>query len=254
MAQAIFVGMGESVQHFDLCMYTPSGTKARALAGKIGGVAVQELKELKEQDIYFLACKPQQFDDLAKQLRPLLRKDSLIISIMAAITCEQIEQALETRKIIRIMPNTPCLVGEGVCTFFASAEVEPAERELFQQVFSKFSLVVPFDQEEFLDTTTPICGSGPAFIFEMARLLTRELEKMNIDSALAKQMVAKTFAGSGKLLAQAKGEAEMLRVQVTSKKGMTEAALEVMENQKFDHMISEMIVKANERREHLKER
>ncbi len=236
MAQAIIKGLHKENAPFQFFTYTPSIIKAQALAKDVDGVFVEGLSDLGEFDYYMIACKPQQLGDLACDLNNQISKDAVIVSILAGTTVSTLEKTFSNNKIVRIMPNTPGLVGLGVNAFYFSDEVSIQSKNLLVESFKKFSEVFSFDEESKIDKITGFSGSGPAYIFEFARIMIEKMKTMGIEDEVAANMVKHTFLGASKLMVDSEDDPETLRNKVTSNKGVTYEALKVFKNENIENI------------------
>lgn len=237
MAQAIIKGMYKEKVSLDYFLYTPSNKKAIDLAKIIDGTHVPSLETVPSCDIYMLSCKPQQLKDLASEIRGKLNPDAIIVSILAGITTDTIKKELSIEKVLRVMPNTPSLVGAGVNALFFSDEVLVDEKEFLISIFESFSKVFSFEKESEIDVITGFSGSGPAYIFEFSRILTEKMISMGIERDTATEMIKWTFYGSSKLQLESSDSSEELRNKVTSKNGVTYEALEVFKKSNFEKIV-----------------
>jgi len=200
-------------------------------------------------DTLILSVKPQNMNEVLEEIRNFLADDTLIISIAAGIKTANIAGILGERPIIRVMPNTPALLGEGASALFATP---PAVKKLQTalDLFSAVGIAIVVDDEDLIDVVTAVSGSGPAYFF----LLMEEMIKIGTDLALpsetATKLVLQTAAGAAKLAMEADNTGETtaeLRRKVTSPGGTTEAALNVLKQGGFDSLFSKAIKKARDR-------
>jgi len=241
MAQALVRGLFDQKMPFDFFTYTPSKTKAQELAKNVEGECVETLKGLPKCDYYMIACKPQQLEELVISLENQIPKDAVIISILAGVTTNTLKSLFFNDNIVRIMPNTPSLVGHGVNAFYFTEELETEKKDIVLNAFSSFSEVFTFDKEEKIDVITGFSGSGPAYIFEFSRIMINKMMAMGVSEETASAMVKHTFLGASKLMVESEDNPETLRNKVTSKKGVTYEALEVFKEANiekiFDHAL-----------------
>ncbi|HLE10867.1 MAG: pyrroline-5-carboxylate reductase [Bdellovibrionales bacterium RIFOXYD12_FULL_39_22] len=225
-------------EQVNFLLYDVDVKKASALALEIGDRAalVEEVKQLAIADIYLVACKPQQFDNLAVTLGPSINHEALLISILAGTSVAKIMDTLAISKVVRAMPNTPALIGEGVTALFFTKAIQKNDRQLVWELFKTISNCYIFDKEEELNVITGFSGSGPAYFFEIARILSAEMIKMGIAAEVSREMIKYTMLGAAKLLAQSSESAETLRNNVTSPQGVTYEALEVFKNERSKNL------------------
>jgi pyrroline-5-carboxylate reductase len=180
---------------------------------------------VKNAEIVVLAVKPQILADVLKGIAPVLRSETLIISIAAGIPTAKIEAALSgKRRVVRVMPNTPALVGQGASAIAAGTHADEADMEVTEAILGCVGLTVRV-QENDLDAVTALSGSGPAYVFYLIEGMLAAAEKMGLDKETARRLALKTVEGSARLMADSGEAADALRVKVTSKGGTTEAAI-----------------------------
>ena len=226
MVQAIFIPMYEINPKLSFYTYTPNGVRALYMAEKTNGKQLDDLSVIPKVDIYVIGCKPQQFDELAKQLKSKLDKDSIVLSMMAAVEIQSIQDKLDHHKVARLMPNTPITVKKGVNLFTFSSEFERFQKEELMLLFYEISKNHPLDTEEELDKLTVVSGSGPAYLFNFAHHWLESIVDMGIDRKKADQIIRETFLGASTLM-QTHEDLLTLRENVTSKGGVTFEALKV---------------------------
>ncbi len=248
MASALIIPMKGMA---DFYTYTPSGEKAKKLAELVDGIFVSKLSELPPCDLYMVGCKPQQFADLAKSLQHVDFSSSTILSIMAGVTASTMSEAFKCKSVIRTMPNTPSMVGEGVLALYATSETKPAVVSDVVRLFESGASVYQFSEEDQIDIITPFSGCGPAYLFELGRILQTKMERMGIDSSIAKEMISKTFLGASTMMDQSLDTFTQLRENVTSKKGVTFEALEVFRKSGLEEIASNAIDAAYKRSKEL---
>lgn len=237
MSSSLALGFFKKFSHLEFFGFNPTFEKALSLMKQINGSAVKEIKELPVSDIYLLGAKPQHFDEMVKMLSPYLPPNALIISIMAGINVESLSHKLNSKRIARVMPNTPCAIGEGVSSVYFGPELLRDEKnkilELFQAVGSVFELSL----EDQINISTVFTGSGPGFLFEIARIMYFKILEEGIEPKIAAAMVNQTFLGASKLMIQAGNNYELLRESVTSRGGTTEAGLLVFKERDLSGLL-----------------
>lgn len=230
MATHLIVGMYTNLHSLDIHTYTPSFTRADELAQKVKGQSYRAMSEMpKNADIHLIGCKPQQFDEFASLWREQATwtDASVIVSMMAGIKAEKIASKLDcpVEQVVRMMPNTPVSVGEGVTLLYSLVE-RPEIEDLFRPV----GRIHSFKSERDFDFATGITGSGPAYVFEMIRILGELLQReLKLDEKEAELLVAQTFLGASRLFLAHEINAQTQREAVTSKGGVTQKALEQFE-------------------------
>jgi pyrroline-5-carboxylate reductase len=181
---------------------------------------------LASYDAVVLAVKPQILKSVAEALAPHLNASQLAISIVAGIRSDDLSRWLNGhQRIVRVMPNTPALIGMGVAGLAATAGVDEAGRALASQVLGAVGDTVWFDDEAKIDAVTAISGSGPAYVFYFIEAMQEAARQLGMDEAQGRALAVATFTGAAQLAAQSGEPASVLRERVTSKGGTTAAAL-----------------------------
>lgn len=225
--------------------FTPTGTRAESLASEVSGKRCRTLDDIPPCDLYLIACKPQQFEEMGRN-HPLFPEKALIISVMAGVAIQAMVRWLGHEKIVRAMPNLPVLVGEGVCCLYYHPSVDVKERDLVERIFSCSSKVFVLDEEKKIDLLTTVAGSGPAYVFWMFNIFCDYLKGQGIEHKMAEESVWQTFKGAVSLLNEEKN-GRILQRQVTSKKGVTQAALAVLAEKNMENIWHEALKAALER-------
>ena len=174
------------------------------------------------------AVKPQFFNEAARPCAAFVGQ-ALHLSVMAGIRSESIARATGAQRIVRTMPNTPALVGQGMTGLFASDAVGAADRAQVEAVLAPTGALLWVEREADLDAVTALSGSGPAYVFYVVEAMMEAALQMGLSAEQGKALALGTFAGAT-ALAQASADAPaVLRERVTSKGGTTYAALTSLE-------------------------
>lgn len=198
-------------------------------------------------DTLVLAVKPQ---DMRKALAPLAgRLDrQLVISIAAGIRLADLSRWLGGyARLVRVMPNTPALIGAGIAGLYARPEVTPAERERAQRILGAVGEAVWVEDEALIDPVTAVSGSGPAYVFYFIEALERAGAGLGLAPETARKLAIQTFVGAARLAAESTEAPAVLRERVTSKGGTTEAALKVFDAQDLAGRIALALRAASDR-------
>lgn len=250
MGSAIVLGVAKKTDTFEFHLYDPLFEKASKLAKESSGKAHEKMAALKTCDYFLLACKPQNFNELARSLKPTLHKDSKIISIIAGVPTSRLKEALGVAKIARVMPNTPCLIGEGAAAIYF-VNVSTAEQKIVKEIFSSIAQVHFVASDDAVDIVTIGIASGSGYLFEIARIFIEKLTAMGLNPKTADAMVKQMLKGSAALLQQATDSPEELRNKVTSKGGTTEAALKVFSEKNLKEIFNKALEAAYQRAKEL---
>ncbi len=200
---------------------------ARAALQQDFGLAARPAagSQLAHAQLVVWAVKPQTFAAAAAQVRPHAPADALHLSVAAGITTDSIARWLGSQAIVRAMPNTPALVGQGMTGLFARAEVGEAGRGLVEQVLRPTGRTLWVEREELLDAVTALSGSGPAYVFLFLEAMVRAGVEMGLEPTDAQQLAIATFQGAAALAARSDDAPQLLRQRVTSPGGTTHAAI-----------------------------
>jgi pyrroline-5-carboxylate reductase len=180
-------------------------------------------------EVILLAIKPQMVDEVLPGLKSLAREKPLVVSVVAGKTIAALKAHFgQDVPVIRTIPNTPSAVGRGITAMAPGNDVSPAQVELATALLTAIGEVVTVDDEGLIDAATAISGSGPAYIFYMAECLTEAGKALGLPDDVAARLARATVAGAGELMRVTGTDAATLRQNVTSPKGTTYAALQVL--------------------------
>ena len=200
-------------------------------------------------DILVLSVKPQNMTEALQSIKETIKPDTLVVSIAAGIKTTNIVAVLGGRPIVRVMPNTPALIGEGASALFANDKAKPM-LDKAKLIFSAVGEAVVVDNEDLIDAVTAVSGSGPAYYFLLTEEMIKAACELGLPREVAKNLVLQTAKGAALLAVEAErggeGPAE-LRRKVTSPGGTTEAALKVLAEGKFGQLINTAIKRARDR-------
>jgi pyrroline-5-carboxylate reductase len=179
--------------------------------------------------VVLLAVKPQMIDAAMADVAPHVGAHTVVISIAAGTSLAQMARGLAGKgHHIRAMPNTPAAIGAGISALFAQASVPEADKALAQSLMQAAGKVVWLEAEEQMAAVTALSGSGPGYIFYLLECLTRAGEAQGLRADLAQTLALETLLGSAKLALQSSEDPAVLRRQVTSPNGTTQAGLDVL--------------------------
>jgi pyrroline-5-carboxylate reductase len=183
--------------------------------------------------IVVLAVKPQIMDGVLSKLAPRIGPSSVVLSIAAGRTLVRLASHLPDKAaIVRAMPNTPAAIGRGITVACANAHVSRDQALQCSMLLEAVGEVIFIDDEALLDAVTAVSGSGPAYVFLLAECLAEAGEEAGLSPELAARLARETVAGAGELLHRSDLSPAELRTNVTSPKGTTAAALEVLMGKK----------------------
>ncbi|OJI99478.1 hypothetical protein ASPVEDRAFT_26290 [Aspergillus versicolor CBS 583.65] len=209
-----------------------------------------------QADLIILAVKPQVAKTVCQELSEAWATRSslpVVVSIAAGITLESMQQWVRTADgrsahLVRVMPNTPALVGEGASGLFASQDVTAEEKELVGSLLQSVSKATEWvDKEELLDVVTGLSGSGPAYFFAMVEHLVASATALGLPAEQATRLATQTCLGAGRMMKDSPDTPTQLRKNVTSPNGTTHAALETFKELNFEEIVDKAVKAATSR-------
>ena len=191
-----------------------------------------------ECDIVVLAMKPQDFATALEGLTNLFRENQIVISLAAGINFQALQKFVPQGRLVRLMPNTPSLIGHGVIGYMSQDDEEDFVSSLMQDMFGNLGSVIRCETEDQFDALMISCSSGTGFVFEMMMYWQDWIEEHGFSPEIARKMTIETFLGASMLAAQSNGiEVEELQSRVTSKKGVTAAGLQSMREMEIERTL-----------------
>ena len=192
------------------------------------------------------AVKPQSFAEAAAPCAAHV-SGALQLSVMAGIRSETIVAATGSTRVVRAMPNTPALIGQGIAGLYARPEVTADERARIDAVLAPTGQTLWVEREDDLDAVTALSGSGPAYVFLFIESMLRAAQQMGLSDAQGRALALQTFAGATALAARSDEHPSVLRERVTSKGGTTFAALKSMRADGVSDAIVRAVLAAQQR-------
>lgn len=231
MAQALIKGMVESKLIKPEKILVSNRTPGKPLKLKeLFQIQTRDHNEqiVEECEIVILAMKPQDLPAAIANLASSFNEHQIIISLAAGISMRSLEKLIPLGRLVRLMPNTPSLIGRGVLGLLSTKKDE-AVIEITKDLFSGLGVILELDNEDQFDALMISCSSGTGFVFEMMMYWQDWITEHGFTSDQAKVMTIETFLGASLLAAQSAGvDIEELQQRVTSKKGVTAAGLNSM--------------------------
>lgn len=244
MAEAFIAGLLNKglAQPGQIVASDPVEARRAALSKELGIQMVPSNREaIAGAGIIVLAVKPQVLGKVLAELADQIDASVLLLTFVAGARIETIRQALSTPSIVRIMPNTPGQIGEGISVWTATHETSSDQRNQAQQIVMALGEEIYVEDEDYLDMATALSGSGPAYVFLFIEALTDAGVHMGFPRPIAEKLALQTVKGSA-IYAQQKGvHPAILRNQVTSPGGTTAEALYQFEKQGFRAIISRAV-------------
>ena len=217
------------------------------------GISITEKNReaVEKSDVIVLAVKPQVIGKVLSEIRDVVTGDKVIISIAAGITTGFIEEALGKEvPVVRVMPNTPCLVKTGASGISPGKYAGEEEETIAEEMFRGVGIVVKVP-EQMLDAVTALSGSGPAYIFYIIESLIEAGMEMGLSEDDARKLVSQTVLGAARMFVETGESPQVLRAKVTSPGGTTEAALKYLEEKGFQKILIAAVKEAAKRSKEL---
>ena len=191
-------------------------------------ISTDNITAVADSDVIVLAVKPQVLESVLSEVGSAIPKGATVVSIAAGVGIQKLKDAAKCNdlSIVRVMPNTPAMLGAGMSVLF-SPEAQQ-HKDSAEYILAASGEVAWVDNEKDLHAVTAVSGSGPAYFFLLAEAMQAAGESLGLSKELASKLANQTALGAGKMLAESGRDAATLRAQVTSKGGTTQAALDTM--------------------------
>jgi pyrroline-5-carboxylate reductase len=198
-------------------------------------------------DIIVLAIKPQSLAEVMAGLSGAFNSPQLVLSIIAGARINTLCQGLNYRQVVRVMPNTPAQIGEGMSVWTATGEVTEEQRRWAGAILGAMGREIYVTDEKYIDMATAVSGSGPAYVFLLAEALASAAMQIGLSYEVAQELIEQTILGSAKFMRHSDKLPSELRRMVTSPGGTTEAALARLGKGQFTELIKEAVTAAYHR-------
>jgi pyrroline-5-carboxylate reductase len=227
MGLALAEAIARHFPKIQLSVYDIRPERGEAFRAKLhGAVQASAAAEIAERsEVIFLAVKPQDIQHVLAEIR---NTERLVVSIAAGVPLVRLEQALSAARVVRVMPNTPCLVGAMAAGYTCGSRVSLADRETVEELLNSAGYAVELE-EELLDAVTGLSGSGPAFVALLIEAFIEAGTRLGMTPEVARKLSLQTFEGTARLLARTGMEPAQLVRMVSSPNGTTIAGRKVLD-------------------------
>lgn len=242
MAQAIILGLLKQGYPAALLGVSDPSAEKRAYFAALGlRTYTDNLSAVAEAEVVLLAVKPQVLTEVCAPFAALDFSQKLLISIAAGINTARLAQLIPSvQAIVRVMPNTPALVGEGMAGLFAASQTAQPDRDFAAELLSAVGDILWLKDEAQMHAVTAASGSSPAYFFLFLEAMQHSLIEQGLNAEEARHLVQQAMFGSAKMvLENPQLDLATLRQNVTSKGGTTAAALAVFEQQQFQQTVQQ---------------
>lgn len=242
MGEALIAGLlraGWQPEELALCVRRLD--RADELAHKTGSPVTLDLIEaIRGRDVIVVAVKPRDVADVLKSLAGEVSEHQTVISLAAGVTTQAYESQLGAVPVVRVMPNTPALVREGVTGIAPGSHAGTEHIDVAREIMGAVGAVRVME-ESLLDAVTAVSGTGPAYVFLLAEALTEAAMREGLPRDVAENFVHQTIRGAGHLLTDTGKSPARLRYEVTSPGGTTAAAMHVLEEKGFRAVVEDAV-------------
>ncbi len=244
MAEAMIAGLlrGQLVAPEQVVASHPRAERREELARLYGiRTVASNVEAVAGADVILLAIKPQMLARVGAELRPHLRDDQLVLSVIAGATTTALEGFLGHRRIVRSMPNTPARLGRGVTVWYATPESTAEQRAQASALLGALGMELEVDDEKFVAMATAVSGTGPTYVFLVMEALVDAAVHLGFPRHVAHDLVVETLEGSTYFAKQSGDHPAVLRNMVTSPGGTSAAALHELESGRLRTVLSEAV-------------
>jgi len=196
---------------------------------------------VKQAEVIVLAIKPQSLPEALPGLKGRLKPSQLVLSIIAGARIATITAGLGHKPVVRVMPNTPARIGQGMSVWTATADVSKKQKEWAGAILGAIGKEIYVDDEDDIDKATAVSGSGPAYFFLFVEVLTEAAIEIGLPRPVAETLAVQTALGSAQLIEQSGTPPAELRRMVTSPGGTTAEALKVLEQGGFAGLFKQAV-------------
>lgn len=202
---------------------------------------------LEKAHIIFVAVKPYHAEELFKEMKPHLNDDQIVVSLMAGVTTEFIAEGTGIPKVVRAMPNLPAKVSKGVTAFTETDAVSKIEQVAIRDLLDSTGTAIHVESEEFINKSTGISGSGPAYVFYFMMSMLDAAKQMGFSDNDSRVLVSNTFEGAIQIFKESDEAPSGWIDKVASKGGTTEAAIKSMDDNNVRQLINDAAYAAFDR-------
>ncbi len=224
---------------------------AQLKAQNLGMIIQPSDPVIRQSDITLLAVKPQDFTTIVQDLKKVLRPHTVLLSIMAGITIQRIQEAFDHCSVIRAMPNAAVVNGHGMTAYYCSACITNKQIILVESLFNAMGISIPSATEEMLNAVTALSGSGPAYFFYFMEAMVKAGIKMEVPEDMAYTLLKQTMLGAYYMIETSGWSLQELIATIASKGGTTQAALDLLDDHSVALHLQQALLAAEKRAKEL---
>ncbi|MEK3765636.1 pyrroline-5-carboxylate reductase [Solibacillus sp. FSL K6-4121] len=207
---------------------------------------MEDTSQLHDADLVILAMKPKDARAAMEVIAPHLGTDTAILSVLAGVSIDTMEQYLGSRPIARVMPNTSATIGMSASGIAFNQHVTKVQHALYIQMLEAVGTVIEVEEEK-LHAVTALSGSGPAYLYYLVEAFENAGAEFGLSKEVVRELMVQTIAGSAEMLKSGNVEPQTLRKKVTSPGGTTEAGIKALESMSFNETIANCVRSAENR-------
>lgn len=247
MAKAIIKGVLSSNKTFEITASTSSGISAQKASEELGTKVVSDNKFVADfADIIFIATKPNQVETVLNEIKDIINNQKLIVSVAAGVSTTKIQNIVGNIPVIRVMPNTPALVNEGISAIAKGKFAVDDHTEKVENILKSVGKVIHVEENQ-IDIVTAISGSGPAFFYQIFEDMAQAGVNLGLDYDKSLLLAVQTALGSAKMTLNKEQPLKDLIASVATKGGCTEVGINTMKNLKSADLFNEVIEKTTKK-------
>ena len=249
MAEALISGWVEQKVIPSQNIYITNRSNHERLVRLNENYAVNILEDnalISKMDLIILATKPKDILHAMERVRPFISPDTAVLSVLAGIPIDTIEEGIGNRPIARVMPNTSATIGMSASGIAFNALVKDYQKVWYLQLLEAIGIVIEVEEDK-LHAVTALSGSGPAYLYYLLEAWEAVGAEFGLTKEIVRELMVQTIAGSAAMLQTGNEEPNVLRRKVTSPGGTTEAGIHALESNRFNEAIYACIKSAEAR-------
>ena len=221
-------------------------TRLEDLNQRYGVQIIENMEDMRDADLIILAMKPKDAKMAMAAIAPYMGEKAAVLSVLAGIGIDTLEEGLGARGIARVMPNTSATIGMSASGIAFNERVTEVQKALYMQMLEAVGIVIEVEEDK-LHAITALSGSGPAYLYYLLEAFEKVGLEFGLPKVVVRKLMVQTYAGSAEMLKTGKEEPEILRKKVTSPGGTTEAGIRALESMHFNEAIASCIRSAETR-------
>lgn len=245
MVSQIVKGLRNEEEELQLAIWMRSKEKLKSFVQQHDITALEDLAEVRAYDVIMLGVIPSALKEVAEQLKPFVRPHHIIVSMAGGVSLLEVQQIYSHPRVIRIMPNTPVAVNQGVIAMSYDSHIDEDEIHKFTQLMKRLGTVEQID-ESLMHIVPAVAASSPVFVYMMIEAMADNAVAAGMDRATAYRLASQMVQGAGKMVSESGLHPGVLKDQVTSPGGSTIQGVKMLEEKGFRNAVSKAMDKITE--------